>query len=370
MEDIQLVMRSLRLLTETERQQAWNATRGLIAGPEPRLIGEPKRADFDNKTVSKYPPKLRLAITVLCFIVLGAAFLPSAIRLNYIGTHTFSETINDPFSPGIAGLAVVVLAEVGQVISTLASVVLPTDKFGKRLLIGAAGLSTFIALIGNYEVSKPWNAIGLFPWLEALAPPIMVIVMSWVLKSQFLEELARRQADHTAYDLARSQWLNLYEEAHGKWQIRYDNPISDPLWQPRYANTLREMLWAVNSKIRDGKLLMQKLDQSGWVMMIQRELKAEQWYTDIVFEQERLEAETKDQQIQAEQQKALELVREAQKAIPSKTTGKFVATCPDCGKTFEHENERFAKQNLASHRTRQHGAPNYRQRQANERKHV
>lgn len=48
----------------------------------------PVREQYAQHTISKYPPSVTRLISLLCIILLLAAFTPSAIRLYVIGSQT------------------------------------------------------------------------------------------------------------------------------------------------------------------------------------------------------------------------------------------------------------------------------------------
>jgi hypothetical protein len=82
---------NLRPLTQEQRQAAYQAARQAVI----RSIGpRPIREQFAHHTVSKYPPSVTRLISVLCIILLLAAFTPSAIRLYVIGSQTFGQAVS------------------------------------------------------------------------------------------------------------------------------------------------------------------------------------------------------------------------------------------------------------------------------------
>jgi len=138
------IVAQMRPLTQDERMSATEHARKAAI----RSIGEcPQRKDFAHRTVSKFPPIFTLLIIGLCLIALAAAFAPSAIRLYHIGSQTFGESIDHLPSVQIAGLATVIMAEVSQLVFSLALASLGTSKTSRLLLIGGILISTSLALV-------------------------------------------------------------------------------------------------------------------------------------------------------------------------------------------------------------------------------
>ncbi len=68
------------------------------------------RADRIHHTVSNYPPIVTRLISLLCIILLLAAFTPSAIRLYVIGSQTFGQAVDSAVAMTVVGLATVLSA--------------------------------------------------------------------------------------------------------------------------------------------------------------------------------------------------------------------------------------------------------------------
>jgi len=68
------------------------------------------------------------------------------------------------------------------------------------------GIATFVALTGNIQISLPGHTNSPFAWLEAVAPPLLVLSTAYVLKEQVLETIEQRHADERAFQLAFAEW--------------------------------------------------------------------------------------------------------------------------------------------------------------------
>lgn len=104
------------------------------------------------------------------------------------------------------GIATVLTAEIGQVVFSLALATLGITPNARRLLYASMGIATTIALIGNVQVALPGHAESPFAWLEAIAPPLLVLSTAFVLKEQMLESIEIRHANERAYQEAMNEW--------------------------------------------------------------------------------------------------------------------------------------------------------------------
>ena len=78
-------------LNQEQRQDARHAAHDAVM----RAVGaRPSRDQFTHHATSQYPPTVTRLISILCLILLLAAFTPSAIRLYVIGSHTFGQAVS------------------------------------------------------------------------------------------------------------------------------------------------------------------------------------------------------------------------------------------------------------------------------------
>ncbi|MBI1258512.1 MAG: hypothetical protein GC204_13675 [Chloroflexi bacterium] len=257
-----MTITQIRPLTQEERQLARSAAEAAVM----RDIGErPQRDHYNQHTAHRYPPMVTRLISGLCIALLLAAFTPSAIRLYVIGSTTFGAAI--PYELGMVavGIATVLTAEVGQVVFSLALATLGTSKSSRRLLYTSMGIATAIALVGNIQIALPGHEISPFAWLEAIAPPLLVLSTAYVLKEQMLEAIELRHANERAY-----------QEAVNDWQQATVNPEVHPHWMQFYANALRDAVRKTNSRKREA---LEALTTGDWRALVYRELQADDWYS-------------------------------------------------------------------------------------------
>ena len=258
-----MALDNLRPLTQEQRHAARQAAlRAVVQTVGPR----PAREQYAQFTVSKYPPSVTRLISFLCLILLLAAFTPSAIRLFVIGSQTFGQAISNPVAMTAVGIATVLSAEVGQVVFWLALATMGTTRSSRRLLYGSMSIATILALIGNVQVALPGHTASPFAWLEAIAPPLIVLSTAYVLKEQVLENIEQRHADESAYQ------ADLQE-----WQIVTAEPEHHPDWQQFDASALRDALRKVNARRKETLSVMTQTD---WRLAVHREMQADLWYTE------------------------------------------------------------------------------------------
>jgi hypothetical protein len=236
------MIHNLRPLTQEQRQAARQAARQAVV----RSIGpRPTRGQFTHHTASKYPPTVTRLISLLCIVLLLAAFAPSAIRLYVIGSQTFGQAVSNSVAMTAVGLATVFSAEVGQVVFSLALATLGTSPASRRLLYCSMGIATPLALTGNIQVALPGHTQSPFAWLEAIAPPLLVLSTAYVLKEQVLETIEQRHANERVFQLALADWLaaTAEPEQHLQWPQFYANALRDTLLKANFRRkeTLGEM---------------------------------------------------------------------------------------------------------------------------------
>jgi len=255
------MLAQIKPLTQEERQLAHAAAEDAVM----RDISErPQRDHYNHHTAHRYPPMVTKLITGLCIALLLAAFTPSAIRLYVIGSSTFGAAIPYELAMIAVGIATVLTAEVGQVVFSLALATLGTTRSARRLLYASMSIATVIALVGNIQVALPGHSDSPFAWLEAIAPPLLVLSTAYVLKEQMLETIELRHANERAY-----------QEAVNDWQRATINPEAHLQWMQFYANALRDALRKANNRRREA---LEGLNTADWRALIYRELQADNWY--------------------------------------------------------------------------------------------
>jgi len=255
------MLAQIKSLTQEERQLARSAAQEAVM----REVGErPDRVRYNQYVAYRYPPMVTKLISGLCIALLLAAFTPSAIRLYVIGSQTFGAAVPYELAMVAVGIATVLTAEVGQVVFSLALATLGTSKGARRLLYTSMGIATAIALVGNVQVALPGHIESPFAWLEAIAPPLLVLSTAYVLKEQMLEAIEQRHANERAY-----------QEAINDWQRAAVNPEAHPRWMQFYANALRDALRKANSRRRE---TVEALTHGDWRALVYRELQADNWY--------------------------------------------------------------------------------------------
>jgi hypothetical protein len=262
--EVTAMIENLRPLTQDQRQSAHQAAREAVI----RAIGaKPTREHFNYATISKYPPTVTRLIFFLCLVLLLAAFTPSAIRLYVIGSQTFGQAVSDEVAMTAVGFATVLSAEIGQIVFSLALATLGTSQSARRLLITSMAIATIISLVGNVQVALPGHEASPFAWLEALAPPIIVLATAYVIKEQILEAVEVRHANEQAFQTALADW-----------RVLTADPEDHPSWMQFYANALQDALRKTNVRRKE---TLSQMTVEDWRLSVGREMRADMWYQDM-----------------------------------------------------------------------------------------
>lgn len=106
-----------------------------------------------------------------------------------------------------------------------------------------------------------------FAWLEALAPPLIVLSLAYILKEQMLHAIETRHSNEVAYQQA----LRDFETLTAK-------PEDHPFWMRYYANSLRDALMKANRRRKSVDI--NAIPVSGWRVLVSREIQAEDWFSE------------------------------------------------------------------------------------------
>lgn len=255
-------------LTQDQRQNAKDAA---LLALKRNLGQEPERDSFSEYSASKYPRYITWTIIGLCVALLLSAFTPSALRLFRIGSVEFANSIPEAGSIFAVGIATVLTAEIAQVVFSLAfAVVQNANRTQRGWLLFMASIATAIALVGNVTVANPHD---LFTWLEALAPPLLVLGTAYVLKEQWLNAIHQRHANEIAYQVAVTEWKQLTSnlEQHAEW-MHY------------YANALWDAIRKGQGRGKRAKEMLATLTVADRRALVYRELQSEKWYAEPVMQ--------------------------------------------------------------------------------------
>lgn len=256
-------------LTQDQRDAAYENSRRRIAGRMPR------QEDFAGQRYQKYPAVMLSLINLAGSFMLVAAFVPSAIRLFHAGVAATSSYTNDLLTAHVIGAMSVLLAETGQVALTLwASTIAPHQRALRCALYLGAGCCTVFAYVGNVAVvaspvpgvPPPEGAKLVLLAFEIFLPPTLVLIAANVLKAQLLHVVEERHAAQLRFD-----------EAMTSWQQKHDLAERDPRWERVLATSLRD---AIRDANKVSKAVLRELTLEDWRALVQREIKADEWWLD------------------------------------------------------------------------------------------
>lgn len=316
----------VNMLTQEQRENALHNARLRIAGAEPQLV------NFMQNTQSHLPPRVAATINILSAGMLGASFVPSAIRLHQVGVQSYSASMQHVDSVYVAALCTVLMAETGQVIFSLA-VANTRVRWQRIMLLVGALICTCIALSGNAVAVGIHATENAFTLLETYAPPLLVLITAQVLKTQILHGIE-----------ARYQAQRGYADAQGRWMDAIQNAHESPRWMHYCANALRDGLRRANAR---STAVIRALTDEEWRSLILRELDAENWYA---------RAESHAVQVAHVEHLVAARAHAGGGQRTYETDGqveqmddKHVATCPYCSRAFENADANGAKKALAAH---------------------
>lgn len=356
-------------LTDKQRNDALDAARKRIVGAEPSTDGEPMLDNYQHQTFTKYPPELIQRMRQFGYVILGAAFFASALRI-FMATFEMTTYVPALLAVAIAAMSVL-LAESGQVAFTLWAATTEGRVLRGALWLGALGCTAF-ALVANAAVIEPWNERDVLAWIETFLPPVLVLIASHVLKSQSLHEIEERHQAKLRFEADHREWSERIKEERKTWTDAYDNAHLNPRWMHYAAHALRDALIAANGR---KTAILRELMDGDWRALVLRELDAENWYERSeqraaealvqaeqrrIEEEMRLQAERTAQEAERERKKASRIVRstagsggvrtgETDGAVRDNGDGTFTATCPYCAEAFVRDTQKGATNALPGH---------------------
>lgn len=321
-----------------QRDQAYANAKLQIAGEAPSKDGQPKEEDFLSVEHGKYPAWVSRTINGLTAGMLIASFLPSAMRLHNIALQLQQRVMQDAFSNHVAAICVVLSAEIGQVIFSLAAAITKSrlQRFG--LYIGAS-ICTLIALVGNIIAMENHIGENTFSILETVSPPILVLITAQILKMQMLHSIEQRHFARTRFEEAKRKWKENYDFEFKQWENVYANASENPKWDRVLANSIRNQIRQAN---KSKKAILRDLTDYDWRELVIRERRAEEWW-DL---QETKVAKQNDLQRSKSGGKA---TGEVLNAKASEQEGWFVRECPHCQIELKAKTELGATRSLSAH---------------------
>jgi hypothetical protein len=237
---------TLKRLNPERRKTALLQARNALIQIE--LGVRPSREQFQRETISEHPEWVKNLIAGLCLIVLTGTFYISASRLYVIGRGIYVETTSPIAILSIgAGIAFVLMGEFGQVVFSLAKAVLRQSRLASAFLILGIVLSTGFTITANLQVAKPWQhqqEFGWVAWPEALGPPILVLLISYVLKEQLLGAVQQHYTAEHRYQQSLAEWeqSSAQPELHHRWKHYYYSALWDQIQKANSTRTAKEVL--------------------------------------------------------------------------------------------------------------------------------
>ncbi|MDX2136999.1 MAG: hypothetical protein SF123_02815 [Chloroflexota bacterium] len=264
--NVRTILQEIQPLSDDEMLAAREAARALVL----RDIGEePKPEQFMRRAAASGTPRwLTLIVAGVLGLATIAAFLLSLFRVFTAGRDLFLTHLpNEHIQAALAGVATFMLAELLVVGSVFTAQVYVTGLKRVPLYI-AALLGIAMALTANVVVSKPdswWS------WLDTIAPPLAVLLLSLAGEALLLDTLKKRAAAYAEYAAAFEAWKRdtAQPEASLKFHNRYlPRAIKRALIE-------RNSTGAGSQKRRE---MMQALRPEVWEILVVREIQAMDFY--------------------------------------------------------------------------------------------
>lgn len=268
-------LRDVPALTQTQRLDAQAKTRAQVAS----LLGrKPEWWDYSGNVTTKYPALFTWSIIISCLVAASAAFVISAMRIQYITYKIFLLGIPDHGKAEIASYAMVALAEAASIAFTIAFTVIGRTNVARAILVGSVIGTALLALSGNYEVALRGHGMTLFMILESMLPPLLTLSIAFVLERTFLEDIESWQQQRAIWQADKKIWQDATRNAH-----------NHPRWIPLYANELRDTITKTYARRKATTEFLNALPDAAWAWLVKRELSADDWY--VYAAQNELEGE-------------------------------------------------------------------------------
>jgi len=368
-------------LSVEQRMAAEGIARKRIAGNAPTKVTV-RIEDFLERAQVRFSPETIRVINMMLYVLIVAGGLPSALRIFHAASQTTLENIGGAAalvnadsatsaSAIIVGLCSVLLAEAGMIGFTLALAIVD-GRMMRVALVFASVTCALFAFVGNaYVVFNGQDIFAtshpLFIYLEAFAPPALMLIASQVRKAQILHENAARFAAHSAFQRAQEK----HEQEYTQAVYAHENAITEAHlrqdWMQTYAMSLRDALQATNRNKRE---TLRVLTPSDWIALVQREINADKWWVEAHPQSAPAEAVLVHPDASQSQPVALPKPQAKAQAvrIPKRTgspggvvtgftahavnanaDGTFTATCPVCQMQFTKPVEKGAVNALVAH---------------------
>lgn len=251
------ILTTLHELTDDERLDAKEEARAVML----REIGDkPQREQFVGVTVSEYPRWVRSLVAGLMAVVFFAAALPSLFRLYDAGRIAHFDATNNLLQARLVGVSTFALAEFLIIVATLGISIYARAGWQRVMFALAIVMGLGVAFVGNWQEVQPDT---LFKWLETIAPPLTVVVMSFVGERLIMDAVRKSHADERAYQEALAAWQEATRaiEQHQRWAVVYGRALVKAL---KTANSK-----GTGAKAR--KEFMAAMPRKGWAVLVQRE---------------------------------------------------------------------------------------------------
>lgn len=229
---------------------------------------EPKRSDYADAQISKYPPIIVKNTTIALVVLFLTSFIPSAVHI-YTAVTNGAVGITDI----ILGVCAVLGAELAIMVMVIGSQVFyADDKNMKRLFYIPIVLTLGIVYVGNFTaIFKTGVEARILDYLLAVTPPTVVLFISYIGKALLIDLLQVSYSGEMKYQEELTKYHNVV-----------NNPELAPNFLDVYYRQLKVMLeravttgaGATERKNRLS-LLSPEEKQVFWMMLVNRTMQNE-----------------------------------------------------------------------------------------------
>lgn len=246
----------------------------------------PKQEDYEEADGT--PRWIAIASTIGLVALLVAPYVISVFKMVKVGYYTFlhsfvcygAQALCQEGDAGsgerimgiIVGLSLPLMAEAAVVVASL----LYEKTEGKAMKWAAITLGisgTLVAIAGNLEMSRPWEATNYWYWMFALSPPLLVMLAGLMLKTM--------AADDSKKKIKKKE---RYERAMLEWEFTQANPEHSKKFMDVYPGVIRSALIEENKTL--GRANLALLPEAFWVNQVKMHIQREKGFAGMVWADE------------------------------------------------------------------------------------
>lgn len=259
------ILAAIHELTDDDHIEARREAAEMVVkaeGDEPQFDQFVRRASEGG-----IPRGLTLGVGLILGTALIAAFSLSIFRVFTAGRDLFLLHMpGEHIQAAIAGVATFALAEMLVVGSLFVANVWMRSGWKRIAMYASACLGALMAITANIVVSSPTTFWG---WLDTLAPPVAVMLISLAAEALLLETIRQRQAAYQKYSNAWNEWKQAISDPEASEKFR-------TVYLPRALKRRLQQRNATGPGATRRKEIMSQLRPQHWRILVLREMQSAQ----------------------------------------------------------------------------------------------